>query len=126
MNILLWILQAILSMLCIAGGGYKLVSYEQLAQMPGTAAIPQLAWTTFGIVEIVCGILLIVPTALKRMPILTPIAAGVLVAESLILAAIYARDSLQLTAANPLVWVIAMAVMAAVVAYGRRPIDSPA
>lgn len=36
------------------------------------------------------------------------------------------RPSLQLTAANPLVWVVAMALMAAFVAYGRYALRSPA
>jgi hypothetical protein len=53
------------------------------------------------------------------MPMLTPAAAAALAVESLILAVLFARHSLQLTAANPLVWVVAIALMAAFVAYGR-------
>lgn len=121
MNIVLWILQGVLSVLCIAGGAYKLLAFDELAKMPATAELSRFAWTAFGAVEIVCGILLIVPAALKRWPILTPVAAALLVVESLILAMLYGRHSSELTAANPLVWVLAMALMAAVVAYGRYP-----
>jgi predicted cobalt transporter CbtA len=39
--------------------------------------------------------------------------------ESLALAVLYARYSLALTAANPLVWVVVGALIAAFVAYGR-------
>ena len=68
-----------------------------------------------------CAILLILPAVAKWNPILTPLAGGALVVESLALAVIYARYSSELTATNPLVWVVAMAVMAAFVAYGRYP-----
>jgi hypothetical protein len=55
----------------------------------------------------------------SRGPILTPLAAAALALESLALAVLYARYSLALTAANPLVWVVAGALIAAFVAYGR-------
>jgi len=63
--------------------------------------------------------LLTVPLALGWRPILTPVAAAALAVESVALAAIYAHYSLNLEAANPLMWVILMAVLAAFVAYGR-------
>jgi hypothetical protein len=126
MNVLLWIFQGLLSVLGIAGGAYKVLAFEELAKMPATAELSRVAWAAFGTVEIVCGFMLIVPAALKRLPVLTPIAAAVLVVESLTLAVLYARHSSQFTAANPLVWVLAMALMAAVVAYGRYPIKSRA
>jgi hypothetical protein len=50
---------------------------------------------------------------------LTPLAAAALALESLALAVLYARYSLALTAANPLVWVAVGALIAAFVAYGR-------
>jgi hypothetical protein len=50
---------------------------------------------------------------------LTPLAAAALALESLALAVLHARYSLALTAANPLVWVVAGALIAAFVAYGR-------
>jgi len=53
------------------------------------------------------------------MPALTPLAAGALALESLALAGLYARYSLELTATNPLVWAAMMGLMAISVAYGR-------
>jgi hypothetical protein len=76
--------------------------------------------------EMVCGVLLVVPAATKWMPVLTPLAAAALAVEGLALAVLYARYSLALTATNPLVWVVAMGLMAAVVAYGRYPVASAA
>lgn len=119
MNVLLWILQAVLALLCLAGGAYKIFGFDELAKMPATAALARGGWASLGIFEIVCGVLLIVPAATKWMPILTPIAAALLVVESVALALLYARYSLQFTATNPLVWVVAIALMAAFVAYGR-------
>jgi hypothetical protein len=68
---------------------------------------------------------LVVPAAVKWMPILTPIAAAALALESVALAVLFAQYSLALTATNPLVFVVVMGLVAAFVAYGRyalRPI----
>lgn len=119
MNVLLWVLQIALAVLSFAGGAYKIFSFDELAKMPATAALPRGGWGAFGVFEMVCGVLLIVPAAMKWMPALTPLAAAALALESLVLAVLYARYSLRLAATNPLVWVVAMALMAAFVAYGR-------
>ena len=121
MNALMWIVQSILAFLCLAGGAYKIIAFEELAKMPATAELSRLGWTTLGVVEIVCGVLLIIPSALKWRPILTPIAAAVLSLESFGLALMYARHSVQITAINPLPWVVAVGVLAAIVAYARAP-----
>jgi hypothetical protein len=117
MNILLWVLQTALALLCVSGGAYKAFKFGELAnRMP---AIPHGGWRALGVLEISCGILLIVPAAGKWMPVLTPLAAAVLALESLGLSALYARYSRDLAAGNPLVWSAAMGLMAAFVAYGR-------
>jgi DoxX-like protein len=117
MNILLWIAQAALALLCVSGGAYKALKFDELAkQMP---ALSRGGWRAIGVLEILCGILLIVPAAANWMPILTPLAAAALGLETLFLSGLYARYSRKLTAANPLVWSVAMAVMAVFVAYGR-------
>ena len=119
MNILLWILQVALALLCLAGGAYKLFQFDELAKVPATAALPRAGWGAIGVLEMLCAVLLIVPVAVKWMPILTPLAAAVLAVEALALSVNNARYSLQLAATNPLVWTLAMAVMAAFVAWGR-------
>ena len=112
MNILLWILQAVLALMCIAGGGYK--AFNPADVMKGTRALSDGVWRTIGVFEVLLGILLIVPAV-------TTLAAVVLTLESLFLSALYARISIKLVAANPLVWSVPMALMAAVVAWGRYP-----
>lgn len=125
MNILLWVVQVALAVLSFAGGAYKVFSYDELAKMPATAALPRGGWTALGVLEMLCAVLLIVPAALKWKPVSTMLAATALALESLALAVMYSRYSLNMTATNPLVWVVAMAFMAAFVAYGRyalRPV----
>lgn len=117
MNILLWVLQSALALLCLSGGAYKVFSFDEVASQ--LTALSRSGWTLLGVFEVVCGVLLVVPAAAKWVPILTPLAAAALVLETLLLSGLYARQSLNLTAANPLVWSVVMALMAAVVAYGR-------
>jgi len=117
MNILLWIAQGTLALLCLSGGAYKVLKFDDLAKQ--MRAVSHGGWRAIGVLEIACGILLIVPAAANWMPFLTPVAAAVLGLEALALSGLYAKYSRELTAANPLVWSVAMACMAVFVAYGR-------
>jgi DoxX-like family len=119
MNILLWVFQVALALLSFAGGAYKVFKFDELAKVPTTGALPRAGWSALGVFEMLCAILLVVPAAAKWMPVLTPLAALALAMECLALAGLFARFSLKLTAANPLVWVVAMGLMAVFVAYGR-------
>jgi hypothetical protein len=121
MNILLWALQAVLALLCISGGAYKAFKFDDLANQ--MRALPRGGWRSLGVLEMACGILLVVPAAASWMPVLTPLAAAVLVLESLALTGVYSRYSLKLTAANPLVWSVGMGLMAGIVAYGRYALE---
>src|SRR3990170_2300769 len=113
MNILLWILQVALALLSLAGGAYKVFMFEQVAKELWYGALPRGGWGALGVFEMVFGVLLIVPAAANWMPALTPLAAAALALESLALSGLYGRYSLQLTAANPLVWAALMALLAA-------------
>ena len=126
MNILLWVVQVALALLSLAGGAYKVFSFDELAKMPATGALSRGGWSALGVFEMLCAVLLVVPPATKWIPVLTPLAAAALALESLALAGLYARYSLKLTATNPLVWVVVMALMAAFVAYGRYALRPPA
>ncbi len=119
MNVLLWILQAALVLLAFGGGAYKVFNFDELAKMPAMGALSRGGWRALGVFEMLCAVLLVVPAAANWMPVLTPLAAAALALESLVLAGLYARYSLSPTAANPLVWVVMIALMAAFVAYGR-------
>jgi hypothetical protein len=126
MNVFLWILQAALALFCLAGGQYKIFHFDELAKVPSAAALPRGGWGAIGVFEMLCAILLIVPAAAKWMPVLTPLAAAALVLESLVLAVLFARYSLALTATNPLLYVVVMGLVAAFVAYGRFTLRPPA
>ena len=118
MNILLWILQIALAFMFLAGGAYKMSKPDLLAKQV-RGAVPASAWRALGLIELLGGVLLVLPAALNRMPMLTAHAAALLTLESLVLSAIYARQSVKLVAANPLVWAAGMGVLTAFVAYGR-------
>jgi hypothetical protein len=118
MNALLWIVQIALALPSLAGGAYKVFGFDAVATEPFFGALPRGGWTAIGLFEMLCAILLVVPAA-RRMRVLTPVAAAALALESLALGVLYARYSILLTASNPLVWVVAMGLMAAFVTCGR-------
>jgi hypothetical protein len=117
MNILLWVLQIGLAFLYLAGGGFKASNSRDLARQ--IRALPPSAWRAVGLFELLGAVLLIVPSAATWRTELTPFAAAALALESLALAAVYARYSLKLVAANPLVFAVPMSLVAIIVAYGR-------
>lgn len=117
MNIVLWILQIALALLYISGGAYKVFKFD--AHPNYVRALPRGGWGILGIIEMIGGVLLVVPPAVTGSPVLLPLVAAVLALEALGLAALYARYSLKLVAANPLTWSLAMGLLAVIVAYGR-------
>ncbi len=124
MNAFLWVLQVVLALLYVAGGAYKTFMFDELARQMG--ALSRGGWRTLGVIEMLCGLLLVIPAAARWMPVLTPLAAAALAVETLILAGLYARYSLKLTVANPLVWSVVMGLLVAFVAYGRYALRPPA
>lgn len=53
MPILLWIVQAFLALLYLAGGAYKFFSFEELAKQFN--ALPHAGWRVLGVVEMLGG-----------------------------------------------------------------------
>jgi hypothetical protein len=121
MNILLWILQAVLALLYVAGGYFKVFKFDELAGQ--FTELSRGGWGALGVLEMLGASLLVVPAAMKWMPVLTPVAAGVLSLEGLALAAMFARHSLKVTVENPMVWNLVMGLLAAFVAYGRYALE---
>jgi len=116
-HLFLWTLQAALALLLLSGGAYKIATRADLAKQ--FASLPGGAWAAFGALEVVAGLMLIVPAATGWMPSLTAWAAVVIAAESLLLALVYGRVSTALGASNPFTFAAAMGLVAAFVAYGR-------
>ena len=119
MDVFLWVIQVALALFSFAGGAYKVFQFDELATVPAMGALSRGGWGAVGVFEMVCAVLLVVPAAAKRMRVLTPLAAAALALEALALAGLYARYSLQVTATNPLVWSVLIALLAVVVACGR-------
>jgi hypothetical protein len=116
MNVFLWILQGLLAWLCIAGGVFQIFKIEQLKEnVASMRALPRALWAFFGVLGCVGGLGLVLPGAIDVLPVLTPIAAAVLAAQSALICAfyVYYRDF------SPLSYSAAMTLMAVFVSYGR-------
>lgn len=126
MNIALWIIQVLLAILFLFAGGTKLVlPIDVLRSMgsPNQILLPGLLLRFIGLCELLGGLGLILPSALRIRPGLTPLAAVAL--EIIMLGAVvitFIGDGAKM-AITPLVTVILLAF----VAYGRirlSPISS--
>ena len=85
MNILLWVLQILAALLYGSSGVMKVFLFDKVSEgVPSFGALPRKAWTSLGILELVCTVGLIIPDALHWHPPLTVVAAAVLALESLI------------------------------------------
>lgn len=115
MRYFVWAAQIILALLAVSGGAYKVFKYEAIAsQMQPLGRGPTVL---VGVIEMVCGVLLVVPGALSLAPELTAMGAALLAVESLALSGLYGRRSMKIAATNPLVFSLGTAVLAAFVAY---------
>ena len=85
MNILLWVLQVLASLLYGASGVMKVFMFDKVSKgVPSFGALPREVWMALGILELVCTVGLIVPAAFHWRPALTVVAATVLAIESLV------------------------------------------
>lgn len=122
MHILLWVLQILAALLYAASGVMKTFMFDTVSQgVPSFGALPRSTWMALGILELVCVVGLIVPSALSWKPMLTVLAAGVLAVESLLFVWVH----VQYREIAPIVMSGALGLLMAFVAYGRlvlRPI----
>lgn len=78
MNILLWIIQALLALLFLYGGGLKLWLPADVLQSggpPNSIVFPALFLKFIGLCEVLGGFGLILPGVFRRQQYLTPLAA---------------------------------------------------
>jgi uncharacterized membrane protein YphA (DoxX/SURF4 family) len=116
MNILLWILQIALAWLCIAGGVFQIFKIEDLqTTVASMRALPHALWAFLGAFGCLAGVGLILPGATNVLPVLTPISAAAVAAESVLITAFYIHYGDR----SPMIYSAAMAVMAAFISYGR-------
>lgn len=116
MNTLLWVLQILAALLYAASGTMKVFMFEKVSHdVPSFGALPRQAWTVLGIVELVCVIGLIVPSALRWHPELTVVAAGILAVESLVFIFVHVKYREVPT----IIMVAVLGLLMAFIAYGR-------
>ncbi|HMV31933.1 MAG TPA: DoxX family protein [Gemmatimonadales bacterium] len=116
MHIALWVLQGLGALLYGASGVMKVFLFDKVSgDVPSFGALPRQAWTVLGVIELVCVVGLIVPSALRWRPGLTVVAAAVLALESLVFIWVHVRyremGSIAMSAA--------LGLLMAFLAYGR-------
>lgn len=117
MNILLWSLQVLAALIYGASGVMKIFMFDTISQeVPSFGALPREAWMGLGIVELVCVVGLIVPTALPWRPTLTVVAATVLAIESLVFIGVHVKYG----EIGSIVMSGVLGLLMAFIAYGRK------
>ncbi|MFY9826929.1 MAG: DoxX family protein [Thermoanaerobaculia bacterium] len=116
MNILLWVLQILATLLYGSSGVMKVFMFDKVSeQVPSFGALPREAWMALGTLEFVCTVGLIVPAALHWHPLLTVLAATVLAIESLVFIGVHVKYR-EIT---PMILSGVLGLLMAFIAYGR-------
>jgi hypothetical protein len=116
LNILLWVLQVLATLLYGASGVMKVFMFDKVSQdVPSFGALPRKVWMALGILELVCAVGLIVPDALHWQPGLTVAAAAVLTVESVVFVWVHVKYGEK----TPIVLSGVLGLLMAFVVYGR-------
>lgn len=116
MNILLWILQVLAAILYGASGVMKVFMFDEISKdVRSFDALPRGAWLALGILELVCMVGLILPTAFRWHPRLTVAAAIVLAIESLVFIGVHVKYG----EIAPIIMSGVLGLLMAFIAYGR-------
>ena len=116
MNILLWILQLLAALLYTASGVMKIFMFDKIsADQPSFGALPREAWMALGILELICVVGLIVPSALPWHPKLTVVAAAILAVESLVFIWVHVKYG----EIPPIIISAMLGLLMVFIAYGR-------
>ncbi len=116
MNILLWTLQVLASLMYGASGIMKVFMFDRISEdVPSFGVLPRATWTALGILELVCTFGLIVPGAIHWQPKLTVVAATVLAIESLVFIGVHVKYR----EIAPIIMCVVLGLLMAFIAYGR-------
>jgi hypothetical protein len=116
MNILLWVLQILAALIYGASGVMKVFMFDKVSKdVPTFGALPREAWLALGILELVCVIGLIVPSAFRWKPGLTVVAATILAIESLVFIGVHVKYR-EIT---PIILSVVLGLLMVFIAYGR-------
>jgi uncharacterized membrane protein YphA (DoxX/SURF4 family) len=120
MNILLWVLQILAALLYASSGVMKTFLFDKVSgDVPSFGALPRNAWAALGVLELVCTVGLIVPSAFHWQPALTVVAASALAVESLVFIGVHVRYR----EIPPIVFSAVLGLLMAFVAYGRMVLE---
>jgi uncharacterized membrane protein YphA (DoxX/SURF4 family) len=120
MNILLWVLQILAALLYGASGVMKVFMFDKVSKdVRSFDALPREAWMALGILELVCAVGLIVPSAIHWHPKLTVVAATVLAIESLVFIGVHVKYG-EIT---PIIMSGVLGLLMAFIAYGRMTLQ---
>ena len=115
MNIFLWVLQVLLALHTIMGALWKFSNSAQT--VPSLDAIPHGVWLTLSVLELICGVGLILPVLTRRLGITAPVAATFIAVEMISFIAVNLFSG-QINTGHIIYWLV-VAVMSGFVAYGR-------
>lgn len=115
MNIVLWVLQALLALHTAIGAGWKLFNSEQA--VPTLAAIPNAAWVALIPLELLCAAGLVAPAIVPSLGWLVPLAAIGIALEMLVFSAVHLRAGAEDN--GPMYYWLGVAAVCAVIALGR-------
>jgi hypothetical protein len=115
MNVLLWVLQILLTVHTIMGAVWKFSNSERA--VPSLKVIPHGAWLAMSVFELLCSLGLILPAFYELLAVLAPIAAACIAAELLLFSALHlkSRDANL----GPMIYWLVVAAICALIAYGR-------
>jgi uncharacterized membrane protein YphA (DoxX/SURF4 family) len=116
MNVLLWVLQILTAILFGSSGVMKLFMIDEMsAEVVSFGALPREVWMALGVLELVCVIGLIVPSALRWRPRLTVLAAALLAIETLIFIGVH----IKYRETAPVIMSGVLGLIMGFIAYGR-------
>ncbi len=117
MNILLWVLQILAALVYGASGFMKVFMFDTVTEgVPSFGALPREVWMALGILELVCVVGLIVPSAFRWRPTLTVLAAALLAIESLVFIGVHVTYG----ETGSIIMSAVLGLLMAFIAYGRR------
>jgi uncharacterized membrane protein len=115
MNILLWVLQAVLALHTAMGAVWKFSNSEQA--VPALKAIPHGAWLGMSAIELLCCIGLLLPALSHSAAKLAPLAALCIAAEMLLFCGVHLSSG-DGQYGHLAYWLVVAAVCG-FIAYGR-------
>jgi len=116
LNIVLWVVQAILAAMFLMAGVMKALQYERAkASLPWVKDVSKGLVTFIGVSELLGGLGILLPWLTGILPWLTPLAAAGLALIMLLAIIFHARRG----ESSAIIFNVVLLVLAAFVAYGR-------